>query len=93
MAQINLEGSAYISWLLSPEEELHGQVFTTSQKHVLQNELCIRATELLNLEFDPLNPLKFAQTQAGLQGEIKLLTYLLARSEESASVILTNASN
>jgi hypothetical protein len=69
------------SWILSPEEFLQGGLLTTLQKQVIQNQIASVATQKINLEFTPSDPLKFAQQEAGLRGQIEALSYLLTLSE------------
>ena len=45
------------------------------------------ATNVLNLEYDVQNPLKFAQDEAFLKGQIQVLTYLLDASDSAESML------
>lgn len=67
-------------WILSPEELLQGQVLTSLQKQVIQNERATLASKRISLRFDPEHPLKFQQEDAELQGQIGILSYLLEMS-------------
>lgn len=67
-------------WILSPEELLQGQVLTTLQKQVIQNERATLAAKRISLKFDPECPAVFQQADAELQGQIGILSYLLEMS-------------
>ena len=67
-------------WILSPEEQLQGQVLTSLQKQVIHNERTAYLSMRVNLKFDPEHPLKFQQEDAELQGKIGALSYLLEMS-------------
>lgn len=68
------------AWVLSPEELLQGQVLTSLQKQVIQNERAAIACKRNALKYDPEHPLKFQQEDAELQGQIGILSYLLEMS-------------
>ena len=72
---------------LTEEEALQGSILTIQQVQVIQNLLAGAAEEKLNLELDPLNPVKFAQEEASLKGQIDILRYLLDTSIESNSTL------
>ncbi len=61
------------SWILSPQEFLQGGMLTTLQKQVIQNQISQIANQKINLVFDPLNPQRFIQEEAGLSGQIAAL--------------------
>jgi hypothetical protein len=71
------------AWILSPQEVLQGQVLTSLQKQVIQNERAALANERIMLKFDPEHPLNFQQRDAELQGQILLLTHMLFKSESA----------
>lgn len=71
------------SWNLTPEEYLQGGMLTTAQKQVIQNQIASVATQKINLEFTPNDPLVFAQSEAHLRGQLDALNYLLTLSEEA----------
>ena len=68
---------------LTTKEILAGSILTTDQKAVLQNELATIAESRLNIDFDALNPSKFAQDEAFLKGQMSILRVMLLRSDES----------
>ncbi len=74
-------------WILSPEELLQGQVLTSLQKQVLQNERATLASKRISLQFDPEHPLKFQQADAELQGQIGIISYLLEMSTAAETVL------
>lgn len=74
-------------WILTPEELLQGQVFTSLQKQVLQNERATLAAKRISLQFDPEHPLKFQQADAELQGQIGIISYLLEMSTAAETAL------
>ena len=83
----------FSNWELTEEEQLNGQILTISQSQVLQNELANVADQKLNLTFDPLNPVKFAQEEAFLSGQMSVLRLLLDRSKPSEEELRNRAAN
>lgn len=77
------------AWILSAEEMLQGQVMTSLQKQVLQNERSALANKRISLRYDPEHPLKFQQEDAELQGQLGILSYILETSE-LAEKLLSN---
>lgn len=75
------------AWVLSQEEIIRGQVLTTLQKQVIQNERAALANKRISLKFDPAEPLKFQQEDAELQGQIGILSYLLEMSSAAETII------
>ena len=71
----------FSTYELTAQEALQGAVLTTLQKHVLQNHLANAAMEQVNLEYDALNPTKFAQEQASLKGQIDAYSFILDSSD------------
>lgn len=68
---------------LTTQEVLAGSILTTDQKALIQNELATIAESRLNIDFDALNPTKFAQDEAFLKGQMSILRVMLLRSDES----------
>jgi len=68
---------------LSRREVLAGSILTADQVALLQNELSQIAESRLNMDFDPTNPLKFAQDEAFLKGQMSIIRVMLLRSSES----------
>lgn len=82
MAILNPD-SPFQSWVLSPQELAQGSILTRLQKQVIQNQIAQVAAQKINLEFTPDNPLKFAQEEAALKGQMQALEYLLQLSQSS----------
>lgn len=81
MAHLN-PNSIFQSWILSPQEQDQGSVFSNLQRQVIQNHIAQYAHERTLLKYDPNNPLVFMQRDAELQGTIVTLQYLLTLSDE-----------
>ncbi len=75
------------SWVLTQEEILQGQVLTSLQKQVIQNERAALANKRIALKFDPEHPLRFQQEDAELQGQIGILSYLLEMSLAAETIL------
>jgi hypothetical protein len=67
---------------LTTAEKVESSKLSTLQKINIKNLICNIMEEKLNLPFTPNNPLEYAQREAYLKGEIEILNYLLAMSEE-----------
>jgi hypothetical protein len=78
-----LLSNSFSSYELSKRELLAGSILTGDQISVLQNELSQIAESRLNLDFTPDNPLKFAQDEAFLKGQMSIIRVMLLRSQES----------
>ena len=81
----------FTSYTLSQREELEGSVFSTLQKQVMQNELSLIAAQKMALDYDPLNPVSFAQSEALLKGQLQVYTLLLEKSEVAEKELLLMA--
>lgn len=81
----------FTSYELTEEEEINGSILTTLQKQRIQNALSLAAMEKSALSFDPLNPTKFAQEEASLQGQLAAYAYILDSSEAAEAEL--NQSN
>lgn len=77
---------------LTKKEILAGSILTTDQKYLLQNELAQIAENKLNLDYDHTNPVKFAQDEAFLKGQMSIIRVMLLRSDES-EIQLRSTSN
>lgn len=73
---------------LSEQEQLEGQVLSHNQKQVLQNQRAVIAEQLIGIEYDPVNPVKFAQDHAFLQGQMAVFKWLLDASLAAEAAIL-----
>ena len=78
--------NTFSSYSFTPEEEIQARLLSTLQKQNIQNQISMVATNVLNLEYDVQNPLKFAQDEAFLKGQIQVLTYLLDSSDSAESM-------
>lgn len=81
MAQV--QPTSLTRYILTPEEEVSGYTLTTNNLLVLQNLLADASEGKLNLEFNAADPVKFAQDEAFLQGQIKIIRYLIDQNELS----------
>lgn len=79
--------NSFTKYQLTEEEQLSGQVLTTSNYHVVQNLIADAAESRLALTYDPSNPLTFVQREAELQGQIGVLKLLLELSVQAQSSI------
>lgn len=87
----NLITGTFTHWNLSSTEKLQGSILSIQQKQVLQNELAQVAEQIVNLEFDPNNPVSFAQNDAHLKGQMSIIRYMLLRSDESEQQLKSQA--
>lgn len=70
-------------YILTAEESVAGYTLTALNLAVIQNLMADTSESRLALEYDPLNPVKFAQDEAFMQGQLKMLRYLQQMHEES----------
>jgi hypothetical protein len=89
MAQVII--NSFTAYSLSEREYLEGCVLNVSQQCLLQTELAQVATQLAELQIDPLNPLSAVQEQAFLRGQQKLLQNLIERSTKAQEELLTQS--
>lgn len=68
---------------LTEEESVAGHTLTSLNLAVIQNLIADASESKINLEYDPVNPIKFAQDEAFIQGQLKILRYLQQMHEES----------
>jgi hypothetical protein len=83
--------NSFTSFDLTDSEILQGSILSVNQKQVIQNELSQVAEQILALEFDPINPLKFTQDDSFLKGQMSVLRVMLLRSDESEKSLLNLA--
>ena len=83
-----LQISSFTSYSLSEREYLEGCVLNQSQLCLLQTELCNVATQLSELNIDPMNPMLAIQEQAFLRGQQKLLQNMIERSAKAQEELL-----
>ena len=90
---MNLLPSLFSRYSLTDAELLEGTLLNSNQKAVVQNLLADSVEEKILLKFDPMNIAAFQQREAELQGQIGILKYLIAISEETEEVIRTKNLN
>lgn len=73
---------------LTDQQQAEGQILSTNQKFVIQNQRATIAEQLLGLEFDPTNVTKFAQEQAFLQGQLAVFKWLLDASVAAETALI-----
>lgn len=78
-----IESTSQTRFKLSPEEHVIGCTLTTLNLAVLQNLIADTAELILNLKFDPANPISFAQEKAFLDGQLQILKHLYDLHEAS----------
>ena len=81
----------FTSYILSSREELEGSIFSLLQKQVIQNELSLIAAQKMALDYDPSNPVAFAQSEALLKGQLQVYNLLLDKSAVAESEMLRAA--
>lgn len=91
MAQ--LISNDFSSYQLTEKEELEGSILTITQKQVIQNHLSAAAHEKIGLEYDSAEPLKFAQQEASLKGQIDAYRFILAASDSAQDILTTPEPN
>ena len=69
--------NVFTTYDLSAEESKSGHTLTSTNLYVIQNLIATSAQLKVNLTFDPEHPTLFLQEEARLNGEIKILSYLL----------------
>lgn len=80
--------------LLTEEESVTGHILTSLNLAVIQNLIADASESKINLEYDPSNPVKFAQDEAFIHGQLKILRYIQQMHEESQErhmQIITNS--
>ena len=87
MAQLN-HNNPFQSWVLTPQEEIQGSILNLTQKQVIQNRISELMQEKTLLKFTPDNAHSFIQREAELQGQIGILQYLIANSEDAERKLL-----
>jgi len=71
----------FTAFKMTQEELSLARAITTEQRCYLQTLLSDAATEKLAEEYDPVNPLRFAQREAYLRGQMDILNMLLADTQ------------
>jgi len=78
-----IQVNKFSSFVLSEQEQKLGSVFNLAQLQVLQNLLSEAAHIKVEVVFDPLNPIDFAQQVAYQQAKIDVLSYLIENSRDT----------
>ena len=81
--------NTFTTYALTDLELLQGQILTQQQTQVLQNERARVAEEKLTLAVDATDVTKSAQEEAYKLGQLEILAWILACSEE-ANIALNN---
>jgi hypothetical protein len=80
---MNLLPSLFSRYSLSEQEQLEGSILSPNQQAVLQNLLADMVEEKVLLKFDPASIQQFQQREAELQGQIGIIKFILATSDEA----------
>jgi len=75
--------NSFASHKLAELETLNGSLLTPLQRQVIQNNIADVAEQIINLTYNPNNPVQFAQDDAHLKGQLAAFRFLLIRAEES----------
>ncbi len=79
--------NTFSAYHLTDQEALQGSILTVTQLQVIQNQLARVAEEKLALDFDPANPITYAQQEAYMKGQMDLLLYIIDSSQASADTL------
>ena len=85
--------NTFTSFEMNESEKRSSVILTTLQRQSIHNLIAHSAEQQLALEFDGNNPIKFAQDQAFLVGQIKILQYILELSDEAEQEIVVEMNN
>lgn len=83
-----LQPNAFTSYILTQDEQQQGSLLTSLNICAIQNLISQIAQEKLSLLYDPTNPLKFAQQEAELHGQMLILQQLVNNSNDAAAAQL-----
>jgi hypothetical protein len=87
-----LTRNSLTTYELTPSESHEGQILGALNYCVIQNLKAQYVEEKLNLLFDPEHPLKYAQQEAYLSGQIDVLNYILSSHEEALAAKMATIS-
>lgn len=76
MATLNLDNS-FVSYNLTPEEELAGSILALDNLQVIQNKLSMVAHKRINVDLNTLDPLSSLKDVSWLDGQIQAYRDLL----------------
>lgn len=80
--------NSFTQFQLTDEEFLAGRLLSTTQVQVIQNLRADKALQRLSINFDPTNPIFFAQQEAEISGAIAVLTQLLDANEDAIAEVM-----
>ena len=86
-----METSSFHTYTLTAPDTLSAACLNQLQKCFIQNQVAGVAEQIINLEYDPISPQKFAQQDAYLKGQMAAFRYLLLCSEESEAQLRISA--
>lgn len=84
--------SPFTSWDMTTKEVLAGCLLTLAQKQNIQNIIAAYATEKLQRDIDPINPIVSIQADAKASGQISALQYLLDLSAQAEEQLRSDVS-
>lgn len=85
--------SSFKTFELTEQDTVSGHILSSLQRMVIQNDLAIIAEQILALNFDPLNPVDFAQQHAFLKGQMTIYQTQLQQSDECQKLLEQLASS
>lgn len=78
----------FTSFTFTEREQAECWIFNDLQLKAIMNQQAIAAHELIQLTFDPLNPITFGLSQAALSGQLSAFKFLLDANAEAVTAIL-----
>jgi hypothetical protein len=88
-----LQPNTFSSYKLTEEEELSGNILTSLQVMVIQNQIALLAEQKLALIYDPSEPQSYGIQIAFLSGKLEILQQLLSNSVEANETVVSNAAS
>lgn len=76
--------TSFEAFRFTPEEMIHARRLDALQRRYLQTLLASAAEEKLAEEYDELHPVRFAQREAYLRGQMDILNMLLGEDSNVA---------
>lgn len=90
---MNLITNSFAKYELTEAEYKSSVMLTNLQKVGIQNLISDVAEEKINLTYDPLNPVQFAQQEADLTGKLTILRHILDLSQAAELSALEDLRN
>lgn len=78
-----IAAGTFTHWEFSEREILELTALSVERERFLQNERARVAEQIINLEYNPRNPMQFAQDDAHLKGQLSILNWMLLASQEA----------